>query len=187
MAKTVKGIRNGGRPPKSEEDRKDKMVSFRVDALTRMVIDEKVKESKLAMGEFIRRALRNAEITPAEYEGYFREIKEFSAGRLLDFIVVSVEVIQPWSKAELKALKSLYRFAGDVNALVKRGNASLGGAPSDVKINYLLEFAHLQDEFNEIKDYFLKRILGRGTPPEVDTDDVTIEEEIIEDNKEELL
>lgn len=162
MEKTVKGVRNGGRPKVNEGDRKDKVVSFRVDALTRMAIDEKVKESKLAMGEFIRRAVKNAEITPAEYEGYFREIENFNSARLLDLISVSVEVIQPWSKEELQALKNLYRFAGDVNALVKRGNASLEKmkAPINVKINYLLELAKLQDEFTEMKDYFMKRVTG---------------------------
>lgn len=160
MAKTVQSVRNGGRPKIDEENRKDKTVSFRVDALTRMAIDEKVKESKLAMGEFIRRAVRNAEITPAQYEGYFREIDNFNSARLLDLISVSVEVIQPWSKEEIKALRNLYRFAEDVNALVKRGNASLAKAPADVRINYLAELARLQDEFNEMKDYFMKRITG---------------------------
>lgn len=160
MAKTVTSVRNGGRPKIHEENRKDKTVSFRVDTLTRMAIDEKVKEAKLAMGEFLRRAVRNAEITPAEYEGYFREIDNFNSARLLDLIAVSAMVIQPWSKEELKSLKDLYRFAGDVNALVKRGNASLAGAPADIRINYLVELVRLQDEFNEMKDYFLKRVTG---------------------------
>lgn len=160
MAKTVTSVRNGGRPKIKEEDRKGKTVSFRVDELTRMAIDEKVKESKLAMGEFLRRAVKNTEITPAEYEGYFREIDKFNSARLLDLIAVSVTVVQPWSDEELKSLKDLYRFARDVNALVKRGNASLAGAPTDIRINYLAELAHLQDEFNEIKDYFLKRVTG---------------------------
>ena len=160
MAKTVKSVRNGGRPRINEADRKDKTVSFRVDPLTRMAIDDKVKESKLAMGEFLRRAVRNAEITPAEYEGYFREIEKFNSARLLDLIAVSTMVVQPWSKEELKSLKDLYRFAHDVNALVKRGNASLTGAPAEIRINYLAELARLQDEFNEMKDYFLKRVTG---------------------------
>lgn len=160
MAKTVKSVRNGGRPRINEEDRKDKTVSFRVDALTRMAIDEKVKESELAMGEFIRRAVKSAEITPAECEGYFRVIDTFNSARLLDLIAASAMVVQPWSNEELKCLKNLYRFAGDVNALVKRGNASLAKAPADVRINYLAELAHLQDEFNEIKDYFMKRVTG---------------------------
>lgn len=159
MAKTVTNVRNGGRPKIKEEDRKEKTVSFRVDELTRMAIDEKVKESKLAMGEFIRRAVRNAEITPAKYEGYFREIDKFNSARLLDLISVSVEVVQPWSKEERTALKNLYRFAEDVNALVKRGNASLGKEPAK-RINYLAELARLQDEFNEMKDYFMKRVIG---------------------------
>ena len=160
MAKTVTSVRNGGRPRINEADRKDKTVSFRVDPLTRMAIDDKVKESKLAMGEFLRRAVRNAEITPAEYEGYFREIEKFNSARLLDLIAVSTMVVQPWSKEELKSLKDLYRFAHDVNALVKRGNASLTGAPAEIRINYLAELARLQDEFNEMKDYFLKRVTG---------------------------
>lgn len=160
MENKVKKGRNGGRPKVNEEDRKSEIVSFRVDALTRMAIEEKVKESKLAMGEFIRRALQKAEITPAEYEGYFREIDSFNSARLLDLIAVSTVVVQPWSKEEMKCLKDLYRFANDVNALVKRGNASLAGAPVNVRINYLLELARLQDEFNEIKDYFMRRIVG---------------------------
>ncbi len=160
MTKTVNSIRNGGRPKINEADRKDKTISFRVNSLTRMVIDEKVKLSKLAMGEFIRRALINAEITPAEYEGYFAEIEKFDSSRLLDLIAVSVSVIQPWSNDELTNLKQLYKFAQDVNALVKRGNASLAGAPEYVKINYLLELARLQDEFSAIKDYYLMRVVG---------------------------
>ena len=162
MAKSVKSIRQGGRPKINDENRKDKVVSFRVDPLTKIAIEEKVKESKLAMGEFMRRAVKNAEITPAEYEGYFREIDNFSSARLLDLIAVSVTVIQPWSNEELKALKNLYRFATDVNALVKRGNASLAGAPADVRIDYLVELARLQDEFNKIKDYFIKRVVGEN-------------------------
>lgn len=160
MVKTITSIRNGGRPKINEEDRKDKTVSFRVDSLTRMAIDEKVKEAKLSMGEFLRRAVRNTEITPAEYEGYFREIEKFDSARLIDLIAVSTEVVQPWSDEELKSLKDLYRFARDVNALVKRGNASLDGAPAEVRINYLAELARLQDEFTEMKDYFLKRVTG---------------------------
>ena len=160
MAKTVTSVRNGGRPKIKEEDRKGKTVSFRVDELTRMAIDDKVQESKLAMGEFLRRAVRNAEITPAEYEGYFCEIDKFNSARFLDLIAVSAVVVQPWSEEELKSLKDLYRFARDVNALVKRGNASFVGAPTDIRINYLAELARLQDEFNEMKDYFLKRVTG---------------------------
>ena len=162
MAKTVKGIRNGGRPKINDEDKKDKVISFRVDSLTRMAIDEKVKESKLAMGEFLRRALRNTEINQAEYEGYFREIENFDSSHLIDLIAVSATVIQPWSNEELKALKSLYRFAADVNALVKRGNASLANAPIKERINYSVELARLQDEFNEMKDYFMKRVVGEN-------------------------
>lgn len=160
MAKTVTSVRNGGRPRIKEEDRKGKTVSFRVDELTRMAIDEKVKESKLAMGEFLRRAVKNTEITPAEYEGYFREIDNFNSARLLDFIAVSAVVVQPWSDEELKSLKDLYRFAGDVNALVKRGNASLAEEQASVKIDYLAELARLQDQFIEMKDYFMKRVIG---------------------------
>lgn len=162
MAKTVNSVRNGGRKKIKQEDRKDKIVSFRVDALTRMAIDKKVKEAKLTIGEFLRRAVKNAEITPTEYKGYFREIDKFNAARLLDLISVSATVVQPLSKDELKTLQALYRFANNVHALVKRGNASLikENEPIDVRINYRLELARLQDEFNEIKDYFIKKVIG---------------------------
>lgn len=159
MDKTVKRIRNGGRPQIKVENRKDITISFRVDQVTKMAIEEKVKESKLAMGEFLRRAVRSAEITPAEYEGYFREIENFSSARLVDLVAVSVTVIQPWSVDELKSLKDLYRFARDVNVLAKRGSASLADSGADVQINYLLELARLQDEFSAIKDYFVKRVV----------------------------
>lgn len=158
MAKTVKSVRNGGRPKIKEEDRKGRTISFRVDELTSMAIDEKVKESKLAMGEFLRRAVKNAEITPAEYDDYFRMIDTFNSARLLDLIAISAKVVQPLSNEERKCLKDLYRFAGDVNALVKRGNASLDKASDDVRINYLAELARLLDEFNKIKDYFMTKI-----------------------------
>ena len=163
MAKTVKSVRNGGRPKINEEDKKSEVISFRVDSLTKMAIEHKVEESKLAMGEFLRRAVKNAEITPAQYDSYFREIENFNSARLLDLIAASAVVVQPWSNEELKSLKDLYRFAGDVNALVKRGNASLANAPADVRINYLTELALLQDEFEEMKDYFMKRVVGEGT------------------------
>ena len=174
MAKTVKSVRNGGRPKINEEDRKGEVISFRVDSLTKMVIEQKVEESKLAMGEFLRRALKNAEITPAQHEGYFREIDNFSSARLLDLIAVSVSVVQPWSKEELKSLKDLYRFASDVNALVKRGNASLEGEPLE-QLNYRLELAHLQDEFTAMKDYFMKRVVCDNVSEEVIEDDMDSE------------
>lgn len=160
MENKIKKIRNGGRPKTKNEDKKDKVISFRVDALTRMAIEEKVKESKLAMGEFLRCAVKNAEITPAEYEGYFAMIDEFNPARLLDLISASAQVVQPLSNEELENLKGLYRFARDVNALVKRGNASLAKAPADERINYIAELAHLQDEFDEIKKYYLQRVTG---------------------------
>lgn len=175
MAKTVKGVRNGGRPAISEEDRKTQVISFRVDTLTKMAIEEKVKESKLCMGEFMRRAVQNAEITPAEYEGYFREIEQFDSARLLDLIAVSATVIQPWSKEELKSLKDLYRFASDVNVLVKRGNASLAKSPTE-QINYLVELASLQDKFNVMKDYFMKRVVGDNITKRI-TEIITEEKE----------
>ena len=160
MTKTLKEIRNGGRPKMKEEDRKEKIVSFRVDELTQIAIKEKVKEAKMSMSEFLRRAVKNAEISPAEYEGYFREIDTFNSARLVDFISVPVTVEQPWSKEEIKSLNALYRFARDVNTLVKRGNASLAGEPESVRLNYRKELDNLQHEFNVIKDYFLKRITG---------------------------
>lgn len=171
MAKTVKSVRNGGRPKINEEDKKSEVISFRVDSLTKMAIEQKVEESKLAMGEFLRRAVKNAEITPAQYEGYFREIDNFNSARLLDLVAVSVSVVQPWSKEELKSLKDLYRFASDVNALVKRGNASLEGKSIE-QINYRLELAHLQDEFTAIKDYFMKRVVCDNANEEAVVDEV---------------
>ena len=183
MAKTVKSVRNGGRPKVNDEDRKDKVVSFRVDSLTKMAFAEKVEQSKLAMGEFMRRAVQNAEITPAQYEGYFREIENFDSARLLDLIAVSVTVIQPWSNEELKALKNLYRFAADVNALVKRGNAYLANAPIEERINYPVELARLQDEFNEIKEYFLKRVVGDDTTEYSENTEETLDEVTVDGPK----
>lgn len=156
--KTVKEIRNGGRPKLDESERKSKRICLRVDKLTRMAIDEKVKESKLAMGEFLRRALMNAEITPDENERYFSMIDEFNAGHLIELIAVSAKVDSPLTAEENDILKSLYKFAQDVNALIKRGNASLNGKPAE-QIDYRKEITRLKQEFSGIKNYFMRRVL----------------------------
>ena len=159
MKKTVSKIRNGGRPRLDDAERKSKVICFRVDNFTRMAIDEKVKESKLAMAEFLRRAVENAEITPAEYENYFSMIDEFTPEMLVDLIAVSAKVVSPLTKEENDILKSLYKFAQDVNALIKRGNAYLNGKPAE-QIDYKKELANLKQEFLKMKNDLMNKAIG---------------------------
>ena len=171
MNKTVNIIRNGGRPKVKDEDRKTERICFRVDSLTKEVIDQKVRESRLTMAEFIRRAIINSEITVAEAEGLFREITNFRPADLINFIAVSATVVHPWSNEEESALKQLYEFARHVKTLAERGGESLAaeGAEENVRINYLNELALLQKEFNEMKDYFIKRVIGEGRTDEAES------------------
>lgn len=153
----IKTNRNGGRPRKTKFEKRTERISFRVGQMEKKVIAAKVKEAQISMAEFLRRAVKNAEITPAEYENFFAQIDKFDATKLIELIAVSATVEQPLSYEELKVLNDLYRFAIDINALVKRGNATLSGKE---QIDYVKEMNRLKQDFMVIKDYFLRVIVG---------------------------
>lgn len=155
-------MKNGGRPKMEAGERKDEVISFRTDKVTRLALDYKVKEAKRTMGDFIRCAIKKAQISIRNGEKLLNQVNEYSYTDLLNEIVISSKVVPMLSKDELKCFNGLYRFAQDINALVKRGNAALAGSPEIEKINYPLEMARLQDEFDEIKNFFQKKIIRQS-------------------------
>ena len=59
-------------------------------------------------------------------------------------------------------MNDLYRFAQDVNAIVKRGNASQKDSPEAERIDYRKELATIQRSFNMILDHYLKKIAHKS-------------------------
>ncbi len=153
MSDKIKKIQKGGRPKKQDCDKKDNVISFRVDELTSNVIQQKLQEARLSMSEFIRRALQNSKITQADYDELIGQIDYFSAEQLINLIVVEAKVVVPMPIKLWDKIKKLYRFATDINRLVKRGNASLKGKP---EIDYSAELNNIKEEFNKLKEQILK-------------------------------
>lgn len=156
MKNMVRHIRNGGRPKKEGWDKKGKVISFRVDEITWQAIERELESSRLFMGEFIRRAVKNAKISPADYNELIGQIDSFSAEQLINLIVVQARVVAPLSKEQLDDIKGLYRVATDINYLVKKGNALLKGKSGQELIDFKKELIHIGDEFKKVKDLILK-------------------------------
>ena len=162
MENQKKDRSKGGRRPLPKAEKKSETISFHCDQMTKMMIKKKVEKSHLAMRDFIQQALESAEITPAECRGYFDVVERFTVSDLCNLVVVSAKVVGPLTKEEVKHMNDLYRFAQDVNAIVKRGNASQKDAPEAEKIDYRKELAEIQRSFYMMLDHYLKKIAHKS-------------------------
>ena len=102
MENQKKDRSKGGRRPLPKAEKKSETISFHCDQMTKMMIKKKVERSHLAMRDFIQQALENAEITPAECQGYFDMVDRFTVSDLCNLVVVSAKVVSPLTKEEVK-------------------------------------------------------------------------------------
>lgn len=162
MEEQKRNRKKGGRRPLPQAEKKSETVSFHCDAMTKRMIQKKAEQSRLAMRDYLQQALESAEITPAKSKGYFSIVDRFTVSDLCNLVSVSAKVVSPLTKDEVKHLNDLYRFAQDVNAIVKRGNASQKDAPAAEKIDYRKELMAIQKAFNKMVDHYLKKILHKS-------------------------
>ena len=153
---TNKQITKGGRPAIKEDKKMTKRINFRVDEATYKDIQAKVEKARFCISEILRRALKNADISEEKYRICLKNIKKFGPGNLAKLVAVSATVTAPLSPEDNKELNSLYRFARDVNALVKRGNASI--QDTNERIDYIKELNALKARFSAIKNYFNDKV-----------------------------
>lgn len=160
MENKIRKIRNGGRPKMKAEDKKSVVITFRADRITRLILDEKVKEAKQTMSDFLREAISNCQISMADIDDCLREIDRFNSATFLEYLIVSTTVIQPFSLEEIQTLRSLYDFTNHIELFAQKASEQLSDTPTSTLIDINYKLARIADEFNEIKDYFINKVLG---------------------------
>lgn|SRR5574344_1417555 len=154
--------KNGGRPTIPEDEKLSKIVSFRLDKSSQKLLNKKLEIAKISLSDFIRKALKNSDISKAKYDDFLKAKDKLTETDILKIISIKSEVVSALTPEETKNIKQLYKFSQDVNTLVKRGNADyMASHPGEV-IDYSLEFENIKKEFDEIKEHYLKIIAKEG-------------------------
>ena len=102
-----KNKKKGGRAPLPEKEKRKHCVGTKLNDMELQILEAKIKEYKMSMYEYLRKALDGCRISARDYRTFLKVVDEFSISHVMRLCIIQSVVYPRVTTEELKTYKEL--------------------------------------------------------------------------------